>query len=311
MAFVLYQPHRRDFLRLLAAGTAALRARGESTSLSATKLADNVVLITGAGANILLLAGADGCLMVDSGLPERSADLLKLIAAQSNGHPVRTLFNTHWHPENTGSNEALARAGAKIIAHENTKQWMGTDVFVEWQKRTTKPLPKAALPTETFFASVAETRKMTFGNEPVEYGYLPQAHTDGDIYVYLPRPNILMAGDIVSPGAYPILDYSSGGWIGGMVQATKTLLKVANAETRIIPGSGPMQTRADLEAEQSMLSTVMDRLVKMMKQGMGARDMLAAAPTKEFDGTWGNPELFITNAYPGMWGHARELGGIV
>jgi glyoxylase-like metal-dependent hydrolase (beta-lactamase superfamily II) len=221
------------------------------------------------------------------------------------------LFNTHWHPENTGSNEALARAGAKIIAHENTKQWMGTDVFVEWQKRTTKPLPKAALPTETFFASVAETRKMTFGNEPVEYGYLPQAHTDGDIYVYLPRPNILMAGDIVSPGAYPILDYSSGGWIGGMVQATKTLLKVAYAETRIIPGSGPMQSRADLEAEQSMLSTVMDRLVKMMKQGMGARDMLAAAPTKEFDGTWGNPELFITNAYPGMWGHARELGGIV
>ena len=95
------------------------------------------------------------------------------------------------------------------------------------------------------------------------------------------------------------------------MDATKTLLKLANAETRIVPGTGPLQTRADLEAQSEMLATMKDRLVKLMRQGMGPKDMIAAAPTKEFDAKWGNPELFISNAYRGMWGHVRELGGIV
>jgi cyclase len=300
-------PHRRDFLQLLAAGAAGvslpsiLGGARDATPITATKLAENFIEIAGAGSNVLLFTGPDGSAMVDGGLAEQSAELLKIVSEQSHAKPVRVLFNTHWHAEHTGSNETLAKAGAKIIAHENTKQWLSAEVS----------LPKAALPGDTFYATVATTRKMTFGDEPIEYGYLPQAHTDGDIYVYFPRPNILMAGDVVSVGGYPILDYSSGGWIGGMAQASKTLLTVANAETRIIPGTGPMQTRADLEAQEKMLATVMERLVKLLKQGMSAKDMIAAAPTKEFDAKWGNPELFIANAYPGLWGHVRELGGIV
>jgi glyoxylase-like metal-dependent hydrolase (beta-lactamase superfamily II) len=309
-------PRRRDFLNRLAFGAAgfslARLAKGAaSTPLKATKLADNFIEITGAGANILLFTSADGSLMVDGGLAERSPELLKLVADQSAGKPVRVLFNTHWHCECTGSNEALAKTGTKIVSHENTKLWESTDVIVEWQKRTYQPLPKSALPNDTFYALTNAARKMTFGGQPVEYGYLPQAHTDGDIYVYFPGANILMAGDVVSAGSYPILDYSSGGWIGGMSQASKTLLKVVNADTRIIPGTGPGVTRADLEAQSEMLSTVMTTLVKMMKEGMGAKDMLAAAATKQFDAKWGDPELFVTNAYPGLWGHVRELGGIV
>jgi cyclase len=313
---VLPSLHRRDFLNRLALGAAGLSfsrlAKGEAaTPLKATKLADSFIEITGAGTNILLFTGPDGSLMVDGGLAERSPELLKLVADQSGGKPVRVLFNTHWHCECTGSNEALAKTGTKIVSHENTKLWESTDVIVEWQKRTYQPLPKAALPNDTFYALTNTTRKMTFGDQPVEYGYLPQAHTDGDIYIYFPGPNILMAGDVVSAGSYPILDYSSGGWIGGMSQASKTLLKVANADTRIIPGSGPVLTRADVEAQSEMLAAVMTTLVKMMKEGMGAKDMLAAGATKQFDPKWGDPELFITNAYPGLWGHVRELGGIV
>ncbi len=309
-------PRRRAFLNRLALGAAGLSlsrlARAAAaTPLKATKLANNFIEITGAGANILLLTGPDGSLMVDGGLTERSPELLKLVADQSGGRPVRVLFNTHWHCECTGSNEVLAKTGTKIISHENTRLWESTDVIVEWQKRTYQPLPKAALPNDTFYALTNTTRKMNFGDEPVEYGHLPQAHTDGDIYVYFPGPNILMAGDVVSAGSYPILDYSSGGWIGGMSQASKTLLKVANANTRIIPGTGPILTRADLEAQSEMLATVMTTLVKMMKEGMGAKDMLAAGATKQFDAKWGDPELFVTNAYPGLWGHVRELGGIV
>ncbi len=124
---------------------------------------------------------------------------------------------------------------------------------------------------------------MTFGDQPVEYSYMMQAHTDGDIYVYFPGPNILMAGGVVSGASYPILDFDTGGWLGpgdrrdarfidpvptGVVGAQRTLLKVTNADTRIVPGNGPVMTRADLEAESEMLATVRDRLIKLLKHGL-------------------------------------------
>jgi cyclase len=301
-------PLRREFLRVLACGSAGMalrvmaRGQGAGATVQSDELAGNIVDITGAGANILLVTGSAGSVMVDDGLAERSAEVMKIVSDRCGGKPVRLAFNTHWHAENTGSNEVIAKAGAKIIAHENTKLTMGMDM---------KARPKEALPSETFYASAPVVRKMLFESEPIEYGYLPQAHTDGDIYVFFPRPNILMAGDVVSTGQYPILDNSSGGWIGGMARASKTLLQVANADTRIVPGHGPLMNRAALEAQSKMLSTVFDRFVKLMKQGMGPEDMIAAAPTKEFDEKWGDPRLLIASAYRGLWGHARELGGVI
>jgi glyoxylase-like metal-dependent hydrolase (beta-lactamase superfamily II) len=152
---------------------------------------------------------------------------------------------------------------------------------------------------------------MTFGLEPIHCGHLGQAHTDGDIYVFFPGPNILMTGGVFAAGSYPILDYSTGGWIGGLSDASKALLDLTDAQTRVVPGVGPVQTRADLQAQVDMCGTMRTRLVEMMRKGMGVKEMLAAAPTKEFDAKWGDPRLFITNAYPGLWGHVRELGGIV
>ena len=96
-----------------------------------------------------------------------------------------------------------------------------------------------------------------------------------------------------------------------MSEASKTLVGVADDQTRVIPGNGPIQTKADLQAQADMCGTMRTRFVEMMRKGMSAKDMLAAAPTKEFDARWGNPELFITNAYPGLWHHVREIGGIV
>jgi len=323
---VLPSSNRRVFLRGLACGAAGValthRAFAQtgpapaSAPLEVTKLTDNFLLITGAGGNVLAVLGPDGVLLVNGGSADRSQELLKLVAEHSGGKPVQALFNTCWHPQHTGSNEALGKAGVKIIAHENTKLWLGTEIDCGWQKRTYEPHPKAALPNQTFYTGL---QKMTFGKEPVEYGYMRQAHTDGDIYVYFPGPNILATGDVVSAGSYPIVDYTTGGWLGGMVEGQKILLNVTNADTRVVPGSGPgngpaspkVMTQADLEAENQMLVTLKDRLVKLMKQGMGPKEMIAAAPTKDFDEKWGNPELFIELAYRGLWGHVRELGGIV
>ena len=289
-----------------AIGLSAFRA-AFGQSLTATKLADNFTLIGGAGSNVLVLTTPDGVLMVDGGMAEHSADLLKLISGQADPARIQVLFNTHWHLDHTGSNESVAASGARIVAHENTKLWMGAEIISMSEKRTYNPRPKAARPNTTFYT----TGKMTFGKHEIQYGYLGQAHTDGDMYVFFPGPNILMTGDVFSVGSYPILDYTTGGWIGGLSDASKTLVALTDAQTRVVAGKGPIQTRADLQAQADMCATMRTRFVEMMRKGMSAKDMLAAAPTKEFDSKWGDPQLFITNAYPGLWGHVREIGGIV
>lgn len=276
-------------------------------ALTATSLSDHLVLISGAGGNVVVGSGPEGLLMVNGGLAERSAELLELVARQSAGKRVQTLFNTDWHAEHTGSNETLGKSGATIISHEHTKQYLGAELFIDWQNRTYKPKAPPALPNETFYTA----GKMTFGKEPIAYGHLGQAHTDGDIYVFFPQANVLVAGDVLSVGKYPISDYTTGGWLGGHANATKTLIDLANADTRVVPGAGPLQTRADLQTQYDMLVSMRDRLAKMMKQGMGAKDMIAAGATKDFDAKWGDPELFVSTAYRGLWLHVRELGGIV
>jgi cyclase len=310
-------PSRRDVLRTLIGSATVLSlpfgstlrtyAQSDRALLTPTRLSDTLTLISGAGGNVVVVAGDDGVAMVNGGLREHAADLSKAVAEVAGGKPVQYLFNTDWHAEHTGSNELLGQAGTQIIAHENTKQYLANDIFLEWQHRTYKALPKVAWPTKTSY----DAGKMTIGRERVEFAPLGQAHTDGDIYVFFPESNVLVAGDVLAVGTYPIADYISGGWLGGLMNASKTLLDLTNEQTKIVPGAGPVQTRADLKAQHEMLVTLRERLHQMMRKGMGAEDMLAAGATKEFDARCGNPELFMNITYRGLWIHVRELGGIV
>jgi cyclase len=287
-------------------GTALARGVGaaEAQPLDIIAVAKGLFVVTGGGGNVTVLQSPEGVLLVDGGSPERSADVLKLVKARTGANRIHTLFNTHWHWDQTGSNRTLGPAGTRIIAHENTRLWLGTEVFSKWQDRTFQPLPRSARPTQTFYT----TGSLSFGGEHIDYGYLPQAHTDGDLYVFFRNANVLVAGDVVAAGSYPIIDYSTNGWIGGMLDATKTLIGLADAATRIVPGKGPLQTRADVAAERDMLATMKLRLSQLLAQGMSVPDMLAAAPAREFNGKWGDPTLFISNAFPGLTQRARELG---
>jgi cyclase len=306
---------RRDALRLLAAGTTALAcprvfaavAQRADGLLRAEPLGDALSVISGAGGNVVVNAAANELLLVNGGAPENALALLAFVAERFGGARVSTLFNTDWHPDHTGSNVALGSTGSAILAHEHTKQYLSARLTVDWQERTYYPQPKAALPTRTFY----DAGSMTFGGETIDYGPLGQAHTDGDIYVFFKKQNVLVAGDVLSVGAYPIADYTTGGWLGGMVTATTTLLGLANAETKIVPGRGPVRTKAHLQEEHDMLAAMRERLVKMMRSGMGPEDMLKAGVTKEYDAAWGDPALFVETSYRGMWLHVRELGGIV
>jgi glyoxylase-like metal-dependent hydrolase (beta-lactamase superfamily II) len=298
-------PQRREFLRVLAGGAAVLglspSVRAESGP-AATKLSDKLTLITGAGNNIVVLSGDTGSLLVDSGEASRAQDVLKLAGT------VKSVINTHWHLESTGGNDAMAQSGAKLVSSVNTELWMTQEIPHDWEKKVYPPRAKQALPTETFYT----TSKTTFGGEPVECGIMPMAHTDGDIYVYFPQSNVLAAGDAVQPGRLPILDWRCDGWIGGMQQAHRTLLEIANDTTKIIPANGPVMTKADLQANLDTVSKIRDHLVKLMKMGMGAKDMIEAKAMKDFQPALaGDPDTFLYIAYRGLWAHARELGGIV
>jgi glyoxylase-like metal-dependent hydrolase (beta-lactamase superfamily II) len=209
-----------------AMGVACARWAGaaESAALVVEPLAKGLFVVRGGGGNVTVLETSEGVLLVDGGSPERSADVLQLVKARTGAAKIHTLFNTHWHWDQTGSNRTLGPAGTRIIAHQNTKLWLGTEVFSKWQNRLYPPLPRDARPNQTFYS----TGSIIFAGEHIDYGYMPQAHTDGDLYVFFRDSNVIVAGDVVSVGAYPIIDYSTNGWIGGLLEGTKTLIGLAN-----------------------------------------------------------------------------------
>jgi cyclase len=305
---------RRIFLtRIVPAAGIALATRvsiaapapalGEG-ELVLTPLGGNLTLISGAGGNVTVLKSSAGVLMVDGGAREHSARLLQAVRSIAGTDRVHTLFNTHWHADQTGSNVTLGAAGTRIIAHENTRLWLTTDVESKWENRVYQPLPKSAQPNQTFYT----TGSLEFGDERIDYGHLGQAHTDGDIHVFFRKANVLVAGDVVSVARFPIIDYCTNGWIGGVVTALNSLLELADANTQIVPGIGQPQNRDHVKAEHAMLNTIKTRLSKLMAQGMSAQEMIAARPAEEFEAQWGDPALLIRNSYPGMAHRAGELG---
>ncbi len=293
---------------LASSAVAAPRARSAPASLSATRLADDLVLFRGAGGNVVTLGtAADGLLMIDSGAAEHSSALLRAVEAETGTRRITTAFNTHWHWDHTGGNEVLTKSGTTIRAQAFTRQWLMTSVFVPWQDRLYARRPAGAVPTVGFYGE----GRLQHAGQDVAYGHLWQAHTDGDIYVHLPKQNVLVVGDLLSVGSYPVLDYTTGGWVGGMADANRKLLALCNDQTRIVPGSGSVQTKADLQAHSDMLAAMRPIFVKSIQSGMNGDDMLQAKITKDFDSRWGDPTLFVQNAYLGLWAHARELGKII
>ena len=268
-------------------------------TIAAVPLAEKLVLLSGAGANVVAAGGPDGLVLVDGGLEKHSKELLKTALQATQAHRVTTLFNTHWHPEQTGSNEALGRKGVKIIAHTNTKLWLTRHITVGWRPGGYGPFTGKALPGETFYAKA----DMSIGDEHLEYGYLPQAHTDGDIYVFFRKANVIVGGGVVSADRWPVLDFETGGWIAGLVAGLDSLIKLADDQTRIIPADGPILTRADLQAQRTSYFTIYERLVKCLTQGLGPAEALATDPAKGINSQWGDPQPFLTMAFKSLWGH--------
>ncbi len=253
-----------------------------------------------AGANVVALDSGDGLVLVDSGHSAYYDPAGETVLVLPN---VRILFNTHYHLDQTDANEVFAAKGAKIIAHERTRQWMSTDYWDPAEDRYEKARPKAARPTEVF----ETTGSLTAGDEQIEYGYLPLAHTSGDIYVYFRTSNILAVGDVASPLRDPALDWFTGAWIGGRVDAMDQLLKLANEQTKIVPAYGPVMTRAEFKAEREMMDELRLRLFNQVREGEGPQDMLDDGLLKGLARTWEDPYKFAYDAAKGLWAHHDKI----
>jgi len=276
----------------------AAAAQAVSGSTSVQRLADDLFVLQLPGeANVIAHTGANGVVLVDGGSTKVADALMKMIGELSRGGQVQTLFNTHWHPEQTGLNEALGKAGKTIISHENTRLWLSTDITWSWNGQQFKRLPKVAQPNKTFYT----TGKLDSG---IRYGYIPDAaHTDGDMYVYFPTQNVLAVGDVLSNQGWPVVDWQTGGWIGGIAGAMQRLQALANDQTRIVPGRGPVMSLADLKVQATMYATIYDRLTTLLNKGRGPSEAVAAKPTKEFDAQMGNPDEFVRRAFESLWAY--------
>ena len=306
MANVSVVLDRRQVLTGVAGGLVAsllLPRRGVAQQLGHAALNDRLSLVTTGGTNVLALWTGATLVLVDSGTPELGDALMASVKQFSSSSRVETVFNTHWHLENTASNSALRQAGATIVAHENTRLWMATPTWMPNEDRYRAPRPKDAQPDKTFYADGA----MTAGTERIEYGYLIEAHTSGDIYVFFRDSNVLAAGDVVSPVRDPELDYLTGAWIGGRVDAMDRLLKMSDANTRIVPGFGQVMTRAELQVARDVMKTIYDRTVDRVREGDYVDDMLKGGVMNGLARTWKDPRKFLHDVHKGLWAHHNKL----
>jgi glyoxylase-like metal-dependent hydrolase (beta-lactamase superfamily II) len=246
------------------------------------KVADGIYMMTGAGGNLGLAVGPDAVFLIDDQYAPLTPKIQSAVAAVT-AKPVQFILNTHWHGDHTGGNEALAGAGALIMAHDNVRKRMSTEQFLAFFKLRVEPSPKAALPLVTFGSDV------TFhinGDEVIAL-HCPAAHTDGDAIVHFRRGDVIHMGDIFFNGMYPFIDSASGGTADGVIAAVDRALALATDRTRIIPGHGPLASKADLRAYRDMLVTVLGRIRTQMAAGRTIKEIIDSKPTQEFEDRWG------------------------
>ena len=273
-----------------------MRAQMAAIPLETLKLRDNLFMLHGPGGNMVVLNGSDGKILVDSSFSSVAPKLKQSMDALGNA-PLKVLINTHWHFDHTDGNQAMHEAGALILAHENTRKRMSTPQTVAALGMRFDASPAAALPQQTF----SDTFKLYFDGEELSLSYVPPAHTDTDIFVHYHQGNVLHMGDLWFNGTYPFIDASTGGNINGMIVGATRGISVADTDTKIVPGHGPMGDKAALTKYRDMLTTVRDRVQTLKSSGKSLPDVIAAKPTADLDDQWGKgfmkSEFFVTIVY--------------
>ena len=271
-----------------------------TSPITTYKLRNNISALEGSGGNIAVLTGPDGKVLVDAGIAVSRARLGKALD-ELGGEPIKHLINTHWHFDHADGNDWLHAAGARIIAHENTRKHLATIQRVEDWDYNFLASPRGALPSDVF----ARDHHLKLNGQSIALKYYGPAHTDSDISVHFAEANVFHAGDTFWNGIYPFIDYSTGGSINGSIAACDATLAATNDDTIIIPGHGkPVSNKAELKEFRDMLAAIRDNVAKLKKDGKSRDEAVAAKPTAAFDAKWGqfviDPGFFTRLVYEGV-----------
>jgi cyclase len=274
----------------------AIRAQIGAIPMQAQKLDDNLTLLSGPGGNVVVLNGPDGKFVVDTFLAPAWPKLKESLAGISDA-ALKLVIDTHWHFDHTDNNAPLHAAGATILAHENTKKRMSETHDLPVLGLHFPPSQADALPQQTF----ASSHKLQGNGETLLLQYFSPAHTDTDIYIRFEKANIIHMGDTFFNGFYPFIDSGTGGKVSGMIAAAGTILPLADDNTKIVPGHGPLGNKADLAKFREMLVTSRDRIQKLKSAGKSAQEAVASKPFADLESAWGrgllNSDAFVQVVY--------------
>jgi cyclase len=271
---------------------ASMRAKFNAVPMETQELADNVTMFDGPGGAVTVLNGPDGKFIVDSFVAPAWPRLKEGLDALGNA-PVQYVIDTHWHFDHTDNNAHLHAAGATVLAHENTKKRMSEphDLPVLYRGPDGAlaglhfdPSPAEALPQQTF----TDSYQLQANGETLALQHVAPAHTDSDIYVHFQKANVISMGDLFFNGMYPYIDPGTGGTINGMIAAADRILSLADNDTKIVAGHGPLGNKADLTKARDMLITSRDRIEKLMSEGKSALEAVVEKPFADLDPVWGN-----------------------
>ena len=281
---------------LASAGAYSQEDRFAGVEITTEQVAPGIYMLVGMGGNIGVSVGEDGVFMIDDQFAPLTDRITAAIAALSD-RPIRFLVNTHWHYDHTGGNENLGKRGVLIVAHDNVYERMSRDTEIGAFKQVVPASPKAALPVITFNDNVT----FRMNGEEIRVVHYRHSHTDGDSVIHFVNANVIHTGDIWFNGFYPFIDTSSGGSIDGVISSIGTLIDLADGNTRIIPGHGPLGDKQGLQGYLDMLETVRDRMNKLIAEGRSLEEIIELKPNADYDEAMGkgfiNPETFLQILY--------------
>lgn len=296
----VFRPGATALLLLVAVLLTALPAAAQrdfsQVEITTRELGPGLYLLQGAGGNLGLSTGEDGTLLIDDDYAPLT-EKIKAAIAKVAPQPVRFVINTHWHGDHTGGNENLAKNGVVVVAHDNVRARMSAEQHNKFFDRKTPASPHAALPVITFADGVT----FEVNGDRVAVFHLANAHTDGDSVVRFEKANVIHTGDLYFHPSYPFVDVDSGGSIDGLIAAGKKILELANEQTKIIPGHGPLSNKAELAAYVAMLEKARAKVAALIAAGKTQEEVVAAKPTTELDEVWGKgfmkPDTFAGLLY--------------